>query len=76
MQDGEMPLRADHALTGRVLAALSRPTLGLADLQVEYIEATVVLRGRAPSDTMRVMAGEIATHVPGVADVSNRLRVG
>ncbi len=76
MQDGEVPPRADHDLTGRVLAALSRPALGLAELQVDYVEAVVVLRGRAPSVTMRVKAGEIATHVPGVAIVSNHLRVG
>ena len=76
MQDDRLPPRADRAMMARVLAALGDPALGLTDTQVEYIEDTVVLRGRAPSDTLRVQAGEVAARVPGVAGVSNRLRVG
>ncbi len=78
MQDDRLPPRADRAMMARVLAALGDPALGLGltDMQVEYIEDTVVLRGRAPSDTLRVQAGEVAARVPGVAGVSNRLRVG
>lgn len=76
MQDGNLPPRADHALMVRVMQALSDPVLGLADLQVEYIEDTVILRGRAPSETLRKKAGEVAATLPGVAGVSNRIRVG
>lgn len=76
MQDDALPPRTDHALMGRVLAALSAPGLALTDVQVEYIEDTVILRGRAPSETLRIRAGEVAAMIPGVAGVSNRLRVG
>lgn len=76
MQPEDIPPRADHALMGAVLQALADPALGLAEVQVEYIEETVVLRGRAASETLRIRAGEAACRVPGVAGVSNRLRVG
>lgn len=76
MQDDSLPPRADRAMMARVLSALSDPQLGLRDLQVEYIEDTIVLRGRAPSETAREAAGTIALTVGGVAGVSNRIRVG
>ena len=76
MQDDELPPRADGALMARVLAALADPALGLDGVQVEYIEDTVILRGRAPSDTLRDRAGARARSVEGVAGVSNRIRVG
>ena len=74
--DHTIPPRADRALMARVLAALADPALGLSDLRVEYIEDTIILRGRAPSDTLRDRAGSVAQRVDGVGGVSNRMRVG
>lgn len=60
----------------RVLEALGDPALGLADVQVEYIEGTVILRGRAPSEERREAATRIAREASGADGVENLIRVG
>ena len=72
----ETPPRTDEAMIARVLDALGAPDLGLMELQVEYIEATLVLRGRAPSAEARERAGVLAQAVSGAAGVANRIRAG
>jgi len=76
MGSDDLPPRADGAMMQRVLAALGDPALGLADVQVEYIEDTIVLRGRAPSEEMREAATGLARTASGAAGVENRMRVG
>ena len=75
MQD-DMPPRVDRAMLARVIAALSDPALGLSDVQAEYIEGTVILRGRAGSEDARKAATAIAQRVSGAAGVENRIRTG
>lgn len=72
----DTPPRSDDAMIARVLAALGAPEIGLAELQVEYIEDTLVLRGRAPSAEKRDEAGALAQAVSGAAGVENRIRTG
>ncbi len=74
MQD--TPPRSDDAMIRRVLSALADPDIGLTDLGVEYIEGTLVLRGRAPSAEAREAAGALALRVSGAAGVENRIRTG
>lgn len=70
------PPRSDDAMIDRVLTALSAPDLGLMEVAVEYIEDTLVLRGRAPSAEMRDRAGVLAVQVSGASGVENRIRTG
>ncbi len=70
------PPRSDDAMIALVLAALGAPEIGLTDLGVEYIEATLVLRGRAPSVEARDAAGALALRVSGAAGVENRICPG
>ena len=76
MASDDLPPRADDGMMARVLAALGDPALGLADVQVEYIEDTIVLRGRAPSEERREAATAVAQAASGAAGVENRIRVG
>lgn len=70
------PPRSDDAMIARVLAALGAPDIGLDQVHVEYIEDTLVLRGRAPSAEARDRAGALAQEVSGAAGVENRIRTG
>lgn len=72
----DLPPRSDDAMIARVLAALAAPDIGLDGVQVEYIEDTLVLRGRAPSAEARDKAGALALAVSGAAGVENRIRTG
>lgn len=72
----DTPPRSDDAMIARVLAALGAPEIGLDEVQVEYIEDTLVLRGRAPSAEARDKAGVLARAVSGAAGVENRIRTG
>ncbi len=64
----------DPALMARVLAALQDDAL--ADLSVEFVEGTLVLRGKAGSAEVRDAATQTARAAAGDAPVENRMRVG
>lgn len=68
------PSGFDPALMARVLAALQDPAL--ANLSIEYIEGTLVLRGTAGSAEARDEATRDARAVAGGAPIENRMRVG
>jgi osmotically-inducible protein OsmY len=58
-----------------VLAVIGEdPELSIADLSVEYIEGTLVLRGSAGSAEERERAGDLARIASGGAPVENRIR--
>lgn len=71
----ETPPGNDPGLMARVLAALSQEA-ALANLSVEFIEGTLVLRGTAGSAEARDQATDLARAAAGDAPVENRMRVG
>ena len=46
------------------------------DIDVEVVQAEVILRGAVPDRRMKRMAEDVVDQVPGVRDVRNELRVG
>jgi len=74
MSQNEVERQMDEQLRGAVLQALAAdPRTAPLDLRVGVLNGIVHLGGSAPSDDDWAWAELVATHIPGVRGVVNRI---
>lgn len=66
---------ADNAVLQDVAGALRAANLQYRDVEIEYEDGTVTLTGFVADATQRARATQAVSHVPGVDNVINQMRV-
>jgi osmotically-inducible protein OsmY len=74
-EDKQASMQNNQQIAEQIGAALSSARLDGYDMKVSYQNGVALLEGYVPSNAQRAQAAAVASEVPGVRSVANRLQV-
>lgn len=74
-EDRSAAIQNNQQVADQIGSALSSARLDGYDIEIHYQNGVAMLAGRVPTNAQKAQATHVASQVPGVRDVANRLQV-
>lgn len=71
----EAAIQNNQQVAEQIGSALSQANLDGYDIEIRYQNGVALLEGKVPTNAQRAQAAQVASQVPGVRSVANRLQV-